>query len=161
LAEAQKHLTFYELDLGLNHVARKWTEPVDNGANHLIAVPGGGDGPGGVLGRAVQVDPIKPALKAPGTKRLELIYDGPLSDFAFKFKLRRYTSCAPRTSSSTRTRATPTCGQGLTLVHVTAQLELCVTQDNTLHTLYHPLTPAEHGLHNHYAHPLYYTNRSC
>jgi splicing factor 3B subunit 3 len=48
-AEAQKHLTFYELDLGLNHVARKSSEPIDNGANHLIAVPGGGDGPGGVL----------------------------------------------------------------------------------------------------------------
>jgi splicing factor 3B subunit 3 len=48
-ASAQKHLTFYELDLGLNHVARKSSEPVDNGANHLIAVPGGGDGPGGVL----------------------------------------------------------------------------------------------------------------
>jgi len=44
-------------------------------------------------GRAVQVvDPIKPALKAPGTKRLELIYDGPLSNFAFKFNLRRYTT---------------------------------------------------------------------
>ena len=48
-AEAQKHLTFYELDLGLNHVARKSSEPVDNGANHLIPVPGGGDGPGGLL----------------------------------------------------------------------------------------------------------------
>jgi len=46
---AQKHLTFYELDLGLNHVVRKWSDPVDNGANLLIAVPGGGDGPGGVL----------------------------------------------------------------------------------------------------------------
>jgi len=41
-------------------------------------------------GRAVQVDPIKPALKAPGAKRLELIYDGPLSNFAFDFNLRRY-----------------------------------------------------------------------
>jgi len=41
-------------------------------------------------GRAVQVDPIKPALKAPGTKRLKLIYDGPLSNFAFNFNLRRY-----------------------------------------------------------------------
>ena len=39
----------YELDLGLNHVARKWSEPVDNGANLLIPVLGGGDGPGGVL----------------------------------------------------------------------------------------------------------------
>lgn len=49
VAEAQKHLTYYELDLGLNHVVRKWSEPIDNGANHLIPVPGGSDGPGGVL----------------------------------------------------------------------------------------------------------------
>ena len=41
VAEAQKHLTYYELDLGLNHVVRKWSEPIDNGANHLIPVPGG------------------------------------------------------------------------------------------------------------------------
>lgn len=39
----------YELDLGLNHVIRKSSEPVDNGANLLIPVPGGEDGPGGVL----------------------------------------------------------------------------------------------------------------
>ena len=31
------------IDLGLNHVARKWSEPVDNGANKLIPVPGGSD----------------------------------------------------------------------------------------------------------------------
>ena len=49
-SEAQKHLTYYELDLGLNHVVRKWTDPVDNGANLLIPVPGGdSEGPGGVL----------------------------------------------------------------------------------------------------------------
>uniref|UniRef100_A0A7R9Z712 DNA damage-binding protein 1 n=1 Tax=Chlamydomonas euryale TaxID=1486919 RepID=A0A7R9Z712_9CHLO len=47
--EVQKHLTLYELDLGVNNVIRKWSDPVDNGANLLIAVPGGGDGPGGVL----------------------------------------------------------------------------------------------------------------
>jgi len=29
-------LTFYELDLGLNHVARKWSDPVDHRANMLI-----------------------------------------------------------------------------------------------------------------------------
>jgi len=40
----------------------------------------------------VQVDPIKPNLKAPGTKRLILKYDGLLSNFAFKFDLRRYTA---------------------------------------------------------------------
>jgi splicing factor 3B subunit 3 len=28
---------------------RKWSDAVDNGANLLIPVPGGGDGPGGVL----------------------------------------------------------------------------------------------------------------
>jgi len=38
----------------------------------------------------VQVDPIKPTMKAPGTKRLKLEYDETLSDFAFKFKLCRY-----------------------------------------------------------------------
>lgn len=48
-SEAQKHLTFYELDLGLNHVSRKWSDQVDNGANLLVTVPGGGDGPSGVL----------------------------------------------------------------------------------------------------------------
>jgi hypothetical protein len=39
----------------------------------------------------VQVDTIKPKLKAPGTKRLKLDYDGPLSNFGFKFNLRRYS----------------------------------------------------------------------
>ena len=47
--QAQKVLTYYELDLGLNHVLRKSAEEIDNGANLLFAVPGGGDGPGGVL----------------------------------------------------------------------------------------------------------------
>lgn len=50
-SEAQKHLTLYELDLGLNHVVRKYSEPIDNGANMLVPVPGGADGPGGVLVR--------------------------------------------------------------------------------------------------------------
>jgi hypothetical protein len=40
-------------------------------------------------GRAVQVDPIKPTFKPPGAQRLELQYDEPLSDLAFKFSLRR------------------------------------------------------------------------
>ena len=38
----------------------------------------------------MQVDPIKPNLKAPGSKRLKLKYDEPLSNFAFNFNLRRY-----------------------------------------------------------------------
>jgi len=39
----------------------------------------------------VQVDPIKPKLKPPGTKRLTLKCDILLSTTAFKFNLRRYT----------------------------------------------------------------------
>ncbi|XP_061998714.1 spliceosome-associated protein 130 A-like [Rosa rugosa] len=46
---ARKYVTFYELDLGLNHVCRKWSDQVDDGANLLVMVPGGGDGPSGVL----------------------------------------------------------------------------------------------------------------
>jgi hypothetical protein len=38
----------------------------------------------------VQVDPIKPTLTAPGIKILQLTYDKPLSNFGFKFNLRRY-----------------------------------------------------------------------
>jgi hypothetical protein len=39
----------------------------------------------------VQVEPIKPTLKAPGIKLLKLKHDEPLSNVAFKFNLRRYT----------------------------------------------------------------------
>jgi len=37
----------------------------------------------------VQFDPIIPTLKAPGTKRLKLKCDEPLSNFAFNINLRR------------------------------------------------------------------------
>ncbi|EDQ89470.1 uncharacterized protein MONBRDRAFT_36939 [Monosiga brevicollis MX1] len=42
-------LVFYELDLGLNHVVRKESIELDSFANKLIPVPGGADGPSGVL----------------------------------------------------------------------------------------------------------------
>jgi hypothetical protein len=38
----------------------------------------------------VQVDPIKPMLKAPGIKRLKLQYHQRLLNIGFKFNLRRY-----------------------------------------------------------------------
>ena len=47
--ETQQNLTFYELDLGLNHVVRKQSDPLETVANKLMAVPGGTDGPSGVL----------------------------------------------------------------------------------------------------------------
>ncbi|KAI2618721.1 pre-mRNA-splicing factor rse-1 [Hypomontagnella submonticulosa] len=49
LAEVETQLVYYELDLGLNHVVRKWHEPVDPTASILFQVPGGNDGPSGVL----------------------------------------------------------------------------------------------------------------
>jgi len=42
-------------------------------------------------GRPVQVDPIKPAVKPPGTKRSKLKCDILLSIYAFEFNLRRCT----------------------------------------------------------------------
>ena len=38
--KTQQTLTFYELDLGLNHVVRKYSEPLEEHANFLISVPG-------------------------------------------------------------------------------------------------------------------------
>ncbi|CAN6565670.1 unnamed protein product [Malus baccata var. baccata] len=74
--EAQKHLTFYELDLGLNHVSRKWSDQVDNGANMLVTVPGGGDGPSGVLVCAenfvIYKNQDKPDLRAVIPRRADL-----------------------------------------------------------------------------------------
>ncbi|KAF5707948.1 pre-mRNA-splicing factor rse-1 [Fusarium mundagurra] len=42
-------LVYYELDLGLNHVVRKWSEAVESTASLLFQVAGGEDGPSGVL----------------------------------------------------------------------------------------------------------------
>lgn len=49
IAQAKKMLTYYELDLGLNHVSRRWTSPVARLANKIVALPGGTNGPSGVL----------------------------------------------------------------------------------------------------------------
>ncbi|XP_004345726.1 splicing factor 3B subunit 3 [Capsaspora owczarzaki ATCC 30864] len=62
----QQHLVFYELDLGLNHVVRKSSEPLPGWANMLIQVPGADDGPGGVVvcceGFLVYKSPEDPAI---------------------------------------------------------------------------------------------------
>lgn len=47
--KTQQMLTYYELDLGLNHVVRKYSESLEEHANFLISVPGGMEGPSGVL----------------------------------------------------------------------------------------------------------------
>ncbi|CAG9837474.1 unnamed protein product [Diabrotica balteata] len=47
--KTQQTLTFYEIDLVVNHVVRKYSEPLEEHANFLVTVPGGDDGPSGVL----------------------------------------------------------------------------------------------------------------
>jgi len=81
-------LTYYELDLGLNHVVRKWSEPTDARANLLVQVPGGQlataegtrfDGPSGVLvcceDHIIYRHPEKPQHRIPIPRR-----DHPLAD---------------------------------------------------------------------------------
>ena len=46
---ASKMFTVYEMDLGINHVVRKYTEPVPESAHMLVPLTGGTDGPGGCL----------------------------------------------------------------------------------------------------------------
>ncbi|KAM7539389.1 hypothetical protein Aperf_G00000052295 [Anoplocephala perfoliata] len=46
---AHQLLTYYELDLGLNHVVRKYSEPLEEHANFLITVPGGNEVHSGIL----------------------------------------------------------------------------------------------------------------
>jgi hypothetical protein len=73
----------------------------------------------------VQVDPIKPTLKAPGTKRFKLTHDKLLSSFAFNFDLRRYNMVVHsggkaggfKNRAEEDTFDADGVGQGLTLVH--------------------------------------------
>ena len=75
-------------------------EEARGGCRHAGAVGGQTAGlaaradeePGPHHGGAVQVEPTKSMLKAPGTKRLKLNYDILISSFAFSFNLRRYTT---------------------------------------------------------------------
>ncbi|ODQ77704.1 hypothetical protein BABINDRAFT_41141 [Babjeviella inositovora NRRL Y-12698] len=61
-------VTFYELDLGLNHVLKKFSAPVDASFNYLVSIPGGSDGPSGVLAfgkNSVQyIHPNNPTISA-------------------------------------------------------------------------------------------------
>ena len=72
----------------------------------------------------MQVDPIKLTVKAPGNKRLKLKYDEVLSNSAFKLNLRRYIAVTSFGSGNIDTAIVTTSGQGLTLVPISAQLEL-------------------------------------
>lgn len=45
----QKEVAYYELDLGLNHVSRRWAKDVHSSACCLASLHGGADGPSGIL----------------------------------------------------------------------------------------------------------------
>ena len=44
-----KEIAYYELDLGLNHVSRRWAKQTHPSACCLVALHGGAEGPSGVL----------------------------------------------------------------------------------------------------------------
>jgi len=48
-AEPRKTVVLYEVEEGLNHVVRKAVRPTLRSANLIVPVPGGADGPGGLL----------------------------------------------------------------------------------------------------------------
>jgi hypothetical protein len=60
-------------------------------------------------GRAAQLDPMKPNLKPPETKRLKLKCDKLLSTSAFKFKLRRYSRGTTTRRGTTRPHCRAAC----------------------------------------------------
>ena len=62
----------------------------------------------------MQVAPIKPVLKPPGSMLLKLRYDGPLSKNGLNFSLRRYNTAETTVAQLARTfqadgDTTPTC----------------------------------------------------
>ena len=79
---------------------------------HVRAVPAGVQGQRHALravlhGRAVQVARTKSELKLPRTQRLTLQYHEPLSNFAFKLDLQRYTMGVSIAASSAVAGAVP------------------------------------------------------
>jgi hypothetical protein len=87
--------------LGLNHREPDATPPLAAAAAAVVVAPKTPPPPPEGLGKTVQVDPIQPMLKAPGTKHLTMEYDKLLSNSSFIFNLRRYTwvPSPPRPSS--------------------------------------------------------------
>ena len=66
------------------------------GADSVVPIIQPREPPAAAEGRAVELDPIKPTLIAPGTNLLTLKYIEPLSTFAFKFNVRHYMkACLP------------------------------------------------------------------
>ena len=82
-------------------------------------------------------DPIEPTLKPPGTKRLKVKCDEPLSKLAFKFNLRRYN--VSRTLPNTFALVLTTLGVADWLVGLSGTLHHC---PDCLLIVYHPTCTA-------------------
>jgi hypothetical protein len=75
---------------------------------------------------------MKPTVKPPGTKRLILYCDKAVSNFGFKFNLRRYTKTRSKVAlcpGNTLGLGKDGIGQGLTLILFSAQSESFLTQN--------------------------------
>ncbi|KAI8837822.1 splicing factor 3B subunit 3-like protein [Chytridium lagenaria] len=93
LKSIEKMLIYYELDLGLNHVTRKWSEPISSQSNMLIAVPGGSDGPSGVLvcseNFITWMHQEHPSVRVPIPRRLDPLQAAPTADLEGRFDTER------------------------------------------------------------------------
>jgi hypothetical protein len=88
----KSNLRRYTAERRLHSDEETETETQRGGGDSEGGGGGNGSAAGSTLGRAAQVDPIKPTMKAPVTKRLKLKYDEPLSNLALNFTLRRHSS---------------------------------------------------------------------
>ncbi|KAJ3217625.1 Splicing factor 3B subunit 3 [Dinochytrium kinnereticum] len=93
LKNIEKMLIYYELDLGLNHVIRKWSEPISSQSNMVIAVPGGTDGPSGVLvcseNFITWMHQDHPSCRVPIPRRLDPLVATPSMDGEGRFDTSR------------------------------------------------------------------------
>lgn len=87
----KKHVVFWEMDLGLNHVVKKCSLHVPDSAHMLIPVPGGGtgseDGPSGVIvcceNYLIYKAPDKPEVVCALPRRFELAQDAKIMSVCF------------------------------------------------------------------------------
>jgi len=82
----------------------------------------------------VQLDPVKPTLKAPGIKRLKLECDELVSTCAFKFKLRRYNKVNQFYTAPTAVRALMKSGDSYVTKHDRSSLRILGSVGRGLHS---------------------------
>jgi len=95
----RRYIEATHIPVNVSDVAQVWAKPLPGGAVAALFLnmrAGNGEG------KAVQVEPVKSKLKAPGTERFILKYDNLLSRRDFRVNLRCYKKGAQACSSSPR-----------------------------------------------------------